>query len=270
MAMKWVSKQKGFTIVELLIVIVVIAILAAITIVAYNGITNRAKTSAVQNAVAQATKKVLAYAVSNADDYPINLSDAELVEPGNVTYQYMRLNTTLPRTFCVSATTDTISYYATSANTSPQTGTCPGYTNLVAWDKTQPTVNPPILSNANVDPAVFRKSTASMRISAGSAGQTIRGFPTAVSTGQIYNISLWIKTDSNWDGQSANSKIRFGNQTSGSMLVSCPLNGVKTVWTQVSCEINVPAGVTSLVASVGNDGTTGSIWIDDLTVLKLN
>lgn len=37
------AKQKGFTIVELLIVIVVIGILAAITIVAYNGIQDRAK-----------------------------------------------------------------------------------------------------------------------------------------------------------------------------------------------------------------------------------
>jgi prepilin-type N-terminal cleavage/methylation domain-containing protein len=36
------DRQAGFTIVELLIVIVVIAILAAITIVAYNGIQNRA------------------------------------------------------------------------------------------------------------------------------------------------------------------------------------------------------------------------------------
>ena len=32
------TKQRGFTIVELLIVVVIIAILAAITIVAYNGI----------------------------------------------------------------------------------------------------------------------------------------------------------------------------------------------------------------------------------------
>ena len=33
------NKTKGFTLVELLIVIVVIAILAAISIVAYNGVT---------------------------------------------------------------------------------------------------------------------------------------------------------------------------------------------------------------------------------------
>jgi general secretion pathway protein G len=41
-------KQKGFTIVELLIVIVVIGILAAITIVAYSGIQNRGHDAAVK------------------------------------------------------------------------------------------------------------------------------------------------------------------------------------------------------------------------------
>ena len=41
------SPRSGFTIVELLIVIVVIAILAAITIVAFNGIQERARASAV-------------------------------------------------------------------------------------------------------------------------------------------------------------------------------------------------------------------------------
>jgi prepilin-type N-terminal cleavage/methylation domain-containing protein len=54
--------QKGFTIVELLIVVVVIAILAAITIVSYNGITSRANTSAATAAAATVQKKAELFA----------------------------------------------------------------------------------------------------------------------------------------------------------------------------------------------------------------
>lgn len=42
-------KNRGFTIVELLVVIVVIGILAAITIVSYTGVTGRAKTTQAQS-----------------------------------------------------------------------------------------------------------------------------------------------------------------------------------------------------------------------------
>ncbi len=51
----------GFTIVELLIVIVVIAILAAISVVAYTGIQNRANDSAVQSDINNFVKKILLY-----------------------------------------------------------------------------------------------------------------------------------------------------------------------------------------------------------------
>lgn len=65
----WASKNKnttpkqadGFTIVELLIVIVVIAILAAITVVAYNGIQERARTTAVNSDLATIQKAMLMY-----------------------------------------------------------------------------------------------------------------------------------------------------------------------------------------------------------------
>lgn len=52
------KSKSGFTIVELLIVIVVIAILAAITVVAYNGIQARAKVTKKQTAVSSIVKKI--------------------------------------------------------------------------------------------------------------------------------------------------------------------------------------------------------------------
>lgn len=120
------DQRRGFTIVELLIVVVVIAILAAITIVAYNGINNRAKASAASSAAQQAVKKVMAFATLNADQYPTTLADAGVVN-GSATYQYRVDNTTNPKTFCVTATTQNVSYFASSAQSAPAAGACPGH-----------------------------------------------------------------------------------------------------------------------------------------------
>lgn len=55
------AKQTGFTIVELLIVIVVIAILATISIVAYSGIQARARDSQIRLAASQIEKAIIMY-----------------------------------------------------------------------------------------------------------------------------------------------------------------------------------------------------------------
>lgn len=75
------ATQKAFTIVELLIVIVIIAILAAITVVAYTGIQDRAYTASVENDLNQNAKSLELFRVSSSNDmYP---SNSDLSAAGN-------------------------------------------------------------------------------------------------------------------------------------------------------------------------------------------
>lgn len=66
-------KRHGFTIVELLIVIVVIAILASISVVAYNGIQSRSQISKTKQELALYQKLVEMYKIDNGT-YPVSLS----------------------------------------------------------------------------------------------------------------------------------------------------------------------------------------------------
>lgn len=67
------KRQSGFTIVELLIVIVIIAILAAITIVAYNGIQERALNSDRDARITSIQKALEMYYIDNGE-YPTSVS----------------------------------------------------------------------------------------------------------------------------------------------------------------------------------------------------
>jgi prepilin-type N-terminal cleavage/methylation domain-containing protein len=76
------SSSRGFTIVELLIVVVVIAILAAITIVSYNGIQNRAYDSSVQADLRNAYNKLLQYRTLQSDESFPDADDTSLEPVG--------------------------------------------------------------------------------------------------------------------------------------------------------------------------------------------
>lgn len=121
--MQWAQKQRGFTIVELLIVVVVIAILAAITIIAYNGIKQRADSSAVQSEVSQVARKIGLYAVDNSETYPSSLTD---IGVSGSQYQYSSNGSS----YCLTVTSAGESFYQTNTWPTPTRGTCYGQ---VAW-----------------------------------------------------------------------------------------------------------------------------------------
>lgn len=260
---QWARKQTGFTIVELLIVIVVIAILAAITIVAFNGIQDRAKASAAQSAASQATKKVMAYAIDNADQYPANLAAVGISDSGDTTYQYSVNNSISPREYCVTATTDDISYHILSTGSAPISGICPGH-NVIVWDKSDPSTSP--VPTATIDSSVFRVSTASIRLGPGQVGQALRSVPFTGTPGQVITTQLWIITDAGWNGTAGNSKIRIFSSPGGVYIAQCAYNGVKLTWTQYTCPYTFTSTYPSIGISVGNDGTAGNIWLDDISV----
>jgi prepilin-type N-terminal cleavage/methylation domain-containing protein len=62
--------HRGFTIVELLIVVVIIGILAAITIVAYNGISSRARDARVKDAATEVAQAVQIWSINHGGQSP--------------------------------------------------------------------------------------------------------------------------------------------------------------------------------------------------------
>lgn len=135
------QRQRGFTIVELLIVVVIIAILATITIVAYNGLQKRAQTSAVSTALNQASKKIKLYQVDN-NVYPTTLAATGITDD-KVTYQYTGSATT----YCITGTQGNTSLYLSETVTKPTEGGCPGHGQGGVAAVTNIAVNPSFETN---------------------------------------------------------------------------------------------------------------------------
>jgi len=143
--MKTHPKQIGFTIVELLVVIVVIGILAAITAISYSGISQKAVTAAVQSDLNNASKKLKLYYTLYAS-YPTAMNGNNCPTAPNADVNYcittsngstLTYNSVAPSTFHLTNTKNNVSYsltdgsaltIATTANGSTVGNACPiGY-----------------------------------------------------------------------------------------------------------------------------------------------
>ena len=118
-------KQTGFTIVELLIVIVVIGILAAITIVAYNGVQNRGKTASAQSAAVNVTKKAEAANAAGTVGYPATLADFDANPESKMSGSGLGLIATP----VAASGTNTVSYQKCTVG-----GTGVGGAQIKSWD----------------------------------------------------------------------------------------------------------------------------------------
>lgn len=120
-------RQSGFTIIELLVVVVVIGILASITIVSYNGITQRARTVSLQGDLRNAATQLELDKITNGV-YPATKeaanSGAGLKPSQGTTLSYITPYGT-DNGYCISATGTVGSFYLTSASGTIVSGVCP-------------------------------------------------------------------------------------------------------------------------------------------------
>lgn len=105
----------GFTIVELLVVMVVIGVLAAITIVSYTGISQRAISSSLQSDLDNASRQLKLFQIDNSN-YPATI---DCTIPDSATNK------------CIKSSNGTALYYSTNNLLTPQTF------NLTAINGTQ-------------------------------------------------------------------------------------------------------------------------------------
>ena len=131
--MKLTNKKKGFTIVELVIVIAVIAILAAVLIPNLSALVTKANKSAAMQEARSTYTTLLTEDGINADlDYCSDASKPDLyvkVTKGNVDYYFAFTDGTMaeePATAAPTAATASTEGYV--ALTTPE-----GYTNVFKW-----------------------------------------------------------------------------------------------------------------------------------------
>jgi prepilin-type N-terminal cleavage/methylation domain-containing protein len=137
--MQWANRKQGFTIVELLVVIVVVAILAAITIVAYSNIKTLA-VDATLKSDSESAAKVLANDLTLNGVYPVTAAAANngkgLPRSGANAYLYIPNNSANPPTYTLTISNpgSANSYVVTESSNIPTliTGAAPVVTTPTA------------------------------------------------------------------------------------------------------------------------------------------
>lgn len=253
--------SRGFTIVELLIVIIVIGILASLILVAYSNVTSQAKVSVLSGDLKQAAKQldIDKEKTGGGSAYPATLALANngggLTPSSGATYNYYAYGAS----FCLDETKDSLTYFITSAGgvTVPTVGNCISTNGLVGWW--------PFNGNASDASGAGNTGTVSGPVLTTGENNVTNGayafngstdyieFPTQIpsSTGS-FTVSMWLKGVATAGDGYAYGIIRSNVNTIGGSVYWLGIRDTGKYSTAVNG--NFTQGSTTVTAS-------GSTWV---------
>lgn len=272
----------GFTIVELLIVIVVIGLLAAISIVAYNGIQARARASAASSALSQAAKKIAVWQVDNPSVSPPNLAAAGVNNGNDVAFQYSQ--TSSGTSYCITATSGTVSYRITDT-TKPTAGGCAGHGTGGQSAVTNLATNPSFETNTTTHNGA--RGVLTLDATKGASGLASGKYVADGTVGANYLVTTLSSVGGDITGQKVSASIKAQRDATVESLVlriyfrdaanvillsidgsSVALN--TSGWTEASVSGVAPSGTTNVVfysLLTPNSMVAGTtVWFDAMMV----
>lgn len=203
------NKQTGFTIVELLIVIIVIGILATLILVAYTNVNSQAKASVLKGDLNQAGKQLHIDKEKNGGgSYPATLAAANsgngITPSSGATYTYYPNYATNPTAYCLQETRDNITYSISAsgaAASAAASGSCSDAQGLIGWWKLNGNFNDASGNNNNGTGVASPAATADKNGNANSA-YSLNGssqyinLPAVMPTSKPYTKTVWFNTNS--------------------------------------------------------------------------
>ena len=233
--------------------VVVIAILASITIVSYNGISKRAKDSAIQSNLSNGIQKLELFKLNDGSGvYPATLSAAGLnsfTNSGDTTYAYGVSSDY--KSYCLAMSQGGRTYYITSTVMNPKTGICNGAVGVpgtgdVAVDgsSSTPATNYSVFNTTVPDPNLKVYNDGNGSLKTGNRFYTNETSGIKVTGLRIYNpvgpdtTSAYLSADvtayaytHNWTGVNINGATTFAQ----SPVATKTYSGTRTAgtWTDI-------------------------------------
>lgn len=247
--------RSGFTIVELLVVIVIIGILAVITIVGYVGVTQKATVATLQSDLTSASNSLSVFAANSPNnDYPtavncVSPSSTEIClqfSGSNSFSNYTVSNATNPKTFSLDISNGTTVYRVTN-DTSPTVVIVMPITAIAATTGVTTSVGSVLTAGALTPGAATATYQWQNATTAGGTYTNISGATASTYTLAISDVGKYLKVIATATGSYS------GVQTSAASVVVSDANWLgigNQVWGKAN--LNVGTMITGATAQTNN------------------